>query len=185
MIGAALIWLDFRVAVSSTQVNRQMETFSAGNERPQSLAVGAPLVAVVEGNSALARKLRASLEEELDDSGFGAVEVLDALPANVESAILLVELDEANPTWTPVYGRADMTVEIAFSSSGQLDWRDESPVVFSSEQGPQVLSRGEVLVEDVSWGLLSRVGYSHLLANAVAGNIDMFLQELMRQQELR
>jgi hypothetical protein len=174
VVAVAGLWLfEFRLAFSNTAGDHQMSTYSTGEEEEQVAGLpGSTVALAVADEGAMAPYLEAELRKALlEEPDFDEVEILDAAPDSVPSQYLLATVSESQVTWTPFYGVAAVTVEVAYSSNGDLTWREETPVTLNNEDGAVVWARGTFALADRSWGLISRPAYYRLLATGLAEQI--------------
>ena len=184
---AAFGWLDFRAATSQTNVSREVVTSSMdrGLERMRTSG-GGVLNIYVHGTYAhdddpLVQPLESALAEELRGSRFFTrVQVLDTPTEKTDDSLLVVEIKERNGMWTPVYGKAAITVASAFSSNGDVSWRDGKVVAFTSENAAVTVG-GKYALADATTGLLSRLSYEHALGRSLGVEVaTSLIQELTR-----
>jgi len=131
----------------------------------------------VEGDGAFAEALREALRAELWDGNpqIGNVEMVDGAPEAAGKTYLRIEIVSEQIVWTPVYSRAEVETRVTFSSDGDVSWRDQRPVMMTSEDGPIVKADGQAAVDDTSWGLVSLPGYRNLVARALAAEVNQAL----------
>jgi hypothetical protein len=131
----------------------------------------------VAGEDELALALRRELASQLQASdGFGEVRNLTALPAKDDLPTVVVEVAESDVTWLPVYASAGLDVTVFYSSNGDMSWRDQLPVIMSSDDGPIVRLKGQFEVADRTRGLTSRVAYERYLGKGIAGEVSKSLE---------
>lgn len=167
---AALLSVNFHMARSETQTN----VTTASSRWPSGASLPPQTVQYrVEGDDPLTAALREALPQKL----------INAQPA-AETAVpqLIIRIDQAQINWTPVYGRADLTLGAAFSSNGDFAFMETEPTYFqfnSDEDagaGYIVQSSSQISLTDQSTGLLSRPGYNQLLADKLAEEINKVMQ---------
>jgi hypothetical protein len=168
----AFLWLDFKVIASHTQTDNQLSTYSAGEELPDVMQGNPAIQFSVSGDSALDRALRSLLSQKLgQDPAFGQVAELEPSHEDAAHPSLLVELTEQKVWWTPLYAQTALTVKVAYASDGDFSFRTKSLVHFANTSGPGVKMEGEYHLSDTSWGLMSRPGYNHHLAQQLVTQI--------------
>ena len=179
IVGIAFLALDFHLAQSRANSGYNLSTGrSGGGELPLAMRESPSLAVAINGEGRLASDLRHALERQLArNPQLAFVAVLQDAPEIVDGPYLLVEPQMVDVFWTPVYARADLRVAIDFDSAGDLTSRG-IPYVFSSENAPQVRSSGDIMVENVAFGLISRPGYYNMLAELVADQIDRAITEI-------
>ncbi|MCA9971061.1 MAG: hypothetical protein KC425_12635, partial [Anaerolineales bacterium] len=159
----------FHAARSQTEASSQ----TASSRWPEGAAMPPQRIHFqVAGEGALAEALAAALAARLPD----------AVPA-AETAVadLRVRIEAADVTWTPVYGRAEVTASAAYSSDGEFGFWVERPYHFQFDdddtRAAQVVRVAlDVTVRDRSIGLLSRPAYHALLADRLALEVNQMLQ---------
>jgi hypothetical protein len=80
----------------------------------------------------------------------------------------------------PFFVTSRLTVRAAYSSGGDNTLLGETPVTVDNAAGPVITMYGEYKVNDRSWGLISRPGYYHLLADYLAQQIVATLKALYK-----
>lgn len=127
------------------------------------------------GNGDLAKATAEGLARTLETSpGFGRIDVLGVMPQATGRPALVVEVEELDATWTPIYARARLVVAAAYASDGDLSWRHQ-PTISAGASGPQVLLNGKVELSDVTWGITSRRAYDRALGGQVAAEVGKAL----------
>jgi hypothetical protein len=172
----ALSLLDFNLSRTATDVEHEMATYTVSEaEFDQPI----PLKYAVAGASPFSEELAAALDEALwAQPAFSSVTRVEPMEES-EGAYLLVEPEGRAITWCPLYGSAELTVDVAFADNGDVTWRGEEPIVMTSEMGAQLLAEGEFRLEDEARGLISRPAYDRLLAEALAAPIAEALGNAM------
>ena len=174
ILAAAFWWLDFHAARSETQAEHVLEAFTAGEPEK---APPTRLKVYVANADGLAEALRTALVSDLQqDLAIGRVEPVDTIGEQAGSPVLVVELDNRKITWTPVYGSGRMTANIAYTSNGDLSWRNKSPVRMDSTDVPTMWVRGEFEINDRTWGLISHRWYLRHLAKKLAAEVTRALE---------
>jgi hypothetical protein len=93
---------------------------------------------------------------------------------------LAVGIAEREVFWTPVYGRAQLTVLIAYASdTGDISWRDGPPSEVRGGQDLAVRIRGDIRVADATRGFIARPAYLQHLGKAIADEIYARLREAL------
>lgn len=178
-LGAAFLGLNFRIAKSATTVNQQVSTYSYGFEKGKSLQVHGPLSLVVDGPNNLRRILARRMDTELLASSVTETILEDSVQTGIDHYQLYVDLAENAVIWSPFFANSRLTVNFAFSSSGDLSWLDQDVVAFSSEDGQGVAVRGELQLTDSTYGLLSRPAYLSHLAGEVHSRVDEAIRKAL------
>ncbi|MDX1612895.1 MAG: hypothetical protein R3300_01220 [Candidatus Promineifilaceae bacterium] len=175
-----LLLVNFHLASSRTET---AHSFSVYRARPDGAAPAAvaSLAYGVNGDEAetLAAALSTALSEEL------SVGQTAARPAEPGHPYLLVEIEQADVRWTPVWAAAEVVARVSYASTGDMVWRHQETVIMSRQEGDPVdavvKARGDFEVDDESWGLLSRPAYYDRLADALAAEIEKALQTQVLQ----
>jgi hypothetical protein len=180
LLAAALILLDFRALRGQTGVQSQVSTYSFGYEEGTSMRNDQHLTVYINAGDDIREALAEALRDALADNSFFSNISVATLPARPsDDSVLVVTVAPHNLLWTPVYGRADLTVSVAYASDGAVAWIDEEVVTLTNEDTatvPVTRVRGEFQVEDSAYGIFSRPGYLHYLSDEIAGGIDESLQ---------
>jgi hypothetical protein len=168
LVAAAFVALDFWAARSNTSASSQVATIRSGevyNERP-------PLAVYVEAPENLSDPLREQLVENLASrASFSTVRPIDE-PASVQGeAVLVIVLDRRRYIWTPVYASADLEVQVAFASDGEVDWEQLGEVNGDMQTSPAVRISGELQIGERSWGLVSQPAYRWYVAGQVSDRV--------------
>lgn len=169
MVMVLLLAVDIHAARSQTESDAQM----ASSRWPQAAAVPSQTIYYrIEGKGALPDALAKALPLHLPN----AVAV-----SGTAAPDLRVRIETADVTWTPVYGRAEVTASAAFSSDGEFGFWRERPYHFQvdnagTETAQVVRVALDVTVRDRSIGLLSRPAYAEILADRLALEVNQMLQ---------
>jgi hypothetical protein len=170
-----LLLVNFHLASSRTETAHSLSVYRA---RPNGVAPAAVTSLAYGVNGAEAETLAAALSTALSEAlpaGQAA-----ARPAQPGHPYLLVEIEQADVRWTPVWATGEVVARVSYASTGEMAWRHEETVIMSREDGDEVVAvvkaRGDFEVSDESWGLLSRPAYYERLAEALAAEIDKALQ---------
>jgi hypothetical protein len=168
LVAAAFLALDFWAARSNTSASSQVATIRSGegfNERP-------PLAVYLKAPENLDGPLREQLVEMLASRApFSTVRPIDDPAPGPGEAVLVIVLDRRRYIWTPVYASADLDVQVAFASDGEVDWDDLGEVNTVMQASPAVRISGELQVEDRSWGLISHRAYRRHIAGQVSTRV--------------
>jgi hypothetical protein len=172
-------WASFRAAYSQTRRNSTMATASGG-ARPGQVNIPTATTGLhVTGQGLFQRSLQAEIIRRLPQvPGFGEIQPISDPLDQVEFPYLFVEISRKSIFWTPVYGRAELEIKIAYASNGDVSFRYSEPTAFHNEdQGPSIQRSGQYTFTDVSWGIMSLPGYHDYLASQVVTAILADLQE--------
>jgi hypothetical protein len=175
LILIAFNFLNFQIARSRTETNHTLSTYRTGEGLPDNMMNNFTITISANGEEILASDLEIALKEALErQSSVSTATVLDDIDQKVDRPILLVNI-EPERLWTPVYGQATVTAQIFYAYDGNAPWPLNEPVVF--RVSPAVKADGEFIVEDTTWGLLSKPAYSEHLAKALAKSVVSALQD--------
>jgi hypothetical protein len=124
------------------------------------------------------RSLQAEITRRLQQlPEFGQIQPISDPVDQAEFPYLFVEIARKDIFWTPVYGRAELEIKIAYASNGDVSFRYSEPPTFHNEnQAPSIKRSGQYKFADVSWGIMSLPGYHDYLASQVATAILADLQ---------
>lgn len=184
LIGAVLLFIvlmnfvPFHVASSRAETKAAMETGRTGETLPANMTPGFTLYYHVEGTSELAAAVSDALPEALASTNVGEVAAVPD-PNAVDGSRLLLTLDVEERLWTPVYGRARVNAVIYFANLAGVPWPQDKPMILT--ESPEIQARGEITLNDATWGLLSKPAYYRLLGHALADAAAANLQESVFQ----
>ncbi len=127
----------------------------------------------VEGNGRLESPLQKQMAKNLEGQpGFGAIQPVDEPAGPAGRPMLLVRVEPRTLLWTPFYSRADLQVTVLYDSEGDLSSLMGDSAVVKSSEGKRIIQRkGDFTFTDVSWGLISKPGYTDYLAREIAKQI--------------
>jgi hypothetical protein len=176
LLTASFLWLDFRLARSSTKVNVQAGTFSIGIENGGKLDPLDQLAIYVKGEDGFTAAVRQETINKLDaDPKFGNVTSLEKSLDQSDQPILYVETRDRSIFWTPFFSRSSMTVYLAYATDGDISWRGKNYTVMHMQVSPAVRVESTYQVNDTTLGLVSRKAYQHFLAGQIAIKISQTL----------
>lgn len=171
----AFNFLNFRVAQSSTRVEHTLSTYRTGQTLPQNMTSGFRLHYRVDGEGRLARALAEALKAALETKAPVGAATQVAPGAQLNAAPLLLVEIAPERLWTPFFGRATVTAQLFFAYDGDAPWPLDEAMVF--KVSPAVKADGTFTLTDSSWGLLSKAAYDEHLAQALADDIVVALQD--------
>ena len=173
----SLYALDFGLARSESTATSQVDTYSAMEPEPD---LSGTIYLYVEGTDPVSRALEAELKQDLLAVS-AEVKVSDDLKAQFDAPVVAVFVLRKDQFYTPVYATADADVLYCFSSSGSTRYfKDfimselgalEPAVVFSSSDGPQLLQKGNISIQNTVQGLFSWRASVRYLAESVSREI--------------
>jgi hypothetical protein len=180
VLGAAFLFLDFRVAVSNTQSEKNVTTTGIGDGLPYAMQRRDKIVIAVVGEGSLVSALQKALAVEIQNSGLVEIEFAHELEPAYQNPVLIVQLGKPGLFWTPFFGNSQFSIQGGYASNGDATFMGDTPVTVDNKNGPALNMYGEFKVSDRSWGLISRPGYHHLLADYLARQIVAALKELYK-----
>lgn len=175
-------WLDFRLAASNTESEKNITTTSIGMEDqlPDAMQHRQTINLALTGEGPLVTALQKALTIEIKQAGLGDIELVEALVPKYQDPVLVVKVGRPGSLWMPFFVSSRVTVQTGYSSSGDTTLLGKAPVYIDNGNGPAIMMYGEYKVNDRSWGLISRPGYYHLLADSLAQQIVATLKDLYR-----
>jgi hypothetical protein len=178
----AFWWLDFRLAASNTQSEKNITTTSIGMEEnlPDVMKRREKINIALVGEGPLTAALQKALTLEIKRAGLGDIELVEAIVTKYQGPVLVVKVKRPGSLWMPFFVTSRVTVQTGYSSSGNNTLLGETQVAVDNAAGPVITMYGEHKVNDRSWGLISRRGYYHMLADYLAQQIVGTLKELYR-----
>ncbi len=169
-LAAAFGLLSFRAINSQTGRDSSIATGGGGAQPGQMKAAAATTALYVSGSDPLGKALAAELTRQLQQAPeFGQVQTLGASVDKAEYPLVYVEVSSQDVLWTPFYGRANLTINVAYAENGDISFRHTQPTEFHFEnEAPSIKRSGKYTFTDVSWGVMSLPGYHEFLAYQVA-----------------
>lgn len=176
---------DFHASRRQTTVDRQLSVGrsipgEADGQLPESMRDQPALAYSVTGDDRLADALRGALDQQLRANPILGDIVLIEPPSEIaEAPYLIIEITRQEITWTPVYATATLTAQAAFSSDGDVSFRERSQMgPQNGDRQPLSQAEAEFQLRDTSWGLISRPAYLRLVATSLAENISQAMTEI-------
>jgi hypothetical protein len=175
-------WLDFRLAASRTESEKNITTTSLGLEAqlPDAMQRRQTINLALTGEGPLATALQKALTLEIKQAGIGDIELVEAIVPKYRGPALVVKVGRPGVLWMPFFVTSRVTVQTGYSSSGNNTLLGETQVAVDNAAGPVITTYGEYKVNNRSWGLISRPGYYHMLADYLAQQIVATLKDLYR-----
>jgi hypothetical protein len=175
---ASFGWVSFRATYSRVGRDSSMATSNVGAQPGQVKNPTTTTGLHVKGEELFQRSLQVELTRRLQQlPKFGQIQPISDPVDQAEFPFLFVEIARKDLFWTPVYGRADLEIKIAYASNGDVSFRHSEPPAFHNEnQAPSIKRSGQYQFTDVSWGIMSLPGYHDYLASQVATAILADLQ---------
>ena len=178
----AFWWLDLRLAVSNTQSQKNLTTTSIGMEDklPEVMQRREKINLALTGEGPLVAALQKASAVEINKAGLGQIELVEAVVPKYQHPVLVVNVGRPGLLWMPFFVTSRITVQAGYSSSGDTTLLVKTPVYIDNSAGPAIVTYGEYKVSDRSWGLITRTGYYHMLADYLAQQIVATLKDLYR-----
>ena len=178
-LGAIFLWLNFKAARSMTKADQQVSTSSFGFEKGESVQAKEPLSVVVEGDDGLLNIVDRQIERNFLNGNQAGIILEKEVRTDIDHFQVVVDLKNNALIWTPFYARSQVEANFAFSSNGDLSWRDQDAIEFSSEQGQAVAVRGSIQLSDTTYGLISRPAYLSYLSEEIVVRVDKAIRKAL------
>jgi len=181
-IFVAFWWLDFRLVTSRTESEKNITITAIGIEEqlPDVMQRRQSINLALAGEGPLVSALQKALTAEINKIGIGDIELVEAIVPKYQGPVLVVKVGQPGSLWMPFFVTSRLTVRAGYSSSGDNTLLGEIPVTVDNAAGLVITMYGEYKVNDRSWGLISRPGYYHLLADYLAQQIVASLKDLYK-----
>lgn len=180
LLTAALLGLNFRVAVSNPKSEKNITTTSIGDGLPYAMQHKEKINLALIGEGPLIAALQKALSVEMKDAGITDIEWVQQIEPKYESPVLIVKVGKPGLLWTPFFATSRFTIQIGYSSSGDTTFMGDTRVSIDNKDGPALHMYGDYKVSDRSWGLISRQGYHQILADYLAQQIVAPLKDLYK-----
>lgn len=179
VLALAFLLLPFRLAYSNTHLAANVGSgHTSGQPEPFY-----PVAVWIEEKDSLSTLLRDRLVEKLAATGRFNPVVLDSdRPGPGDAPLLRVWISKPGLSWTPFYAQTRGEVRFGFSTySPDVSLVTGEPFLFTSKNGAEYLyaSRGEIELNDQTYGLVSLPGYWQWIADKTAQEI---VARMMPQQ---
>ncbi|MFU8773476.1 MAG: hypothetical protein ACNA8H_13795 [Anaerolineales bacterium] len=177
---AAFLFMDFQAVDSNTAADSQVSSFRIGLEQGEPPAPFPTLALYSQKESIFQETFGQSLESKLYSiPGLNQVEILSEAVDQDDNPMFIIEFEKIDITWTPIYGRAEIEVAIAFATDGDVSFRHRTPVHFDDGDSPSLKISGDLQIQDETRGLMSRVAYHKHLQEIVSQAItDILVAQL-------
>jgi hypothetical protein len=178
----AFWWLDFRLATSNTHCEKSIASTSIAMEDqlPDAMQRRQTIHLALTGEGPLVTSLQKGLTVEIKNARIGEIELVEAIVPKYQGPVLVVKVGRPGLLWMPFFVTSRVTVQIGYSSSGDTTLLGNTPAYIDDRNGPAMMMYGEYKVNDRSWGVISRLGYYHQLADYLAQQIVATLKDLYR-----
>ena len=180
LLGAAFWGLNFSIAASNTQAEKNINTTNMGDVLPDAMQRREKINFVLVGQGPLIAALQKALAMEMKDAGIADLELVQGIKPRYQSPVLIVKVGKPGLLWTPFLATSQFTIQAGYSSVGDTTFMGKTPVIIDNRDGPVLNMWGEYKVRDRSWGLISRPGYHQILADYLAREIVSTLKDLYR-----
>jgi hypothetical protein len=183
LISAAFLFLDFRVAASSTQTGKLIATTDMGENMPVPMQRKDKISIVLVGEGPLVHALEQALTEQMDKAGIGESDLAQKLEPVYQNPVLVVKVGKPGPIWTPFFAISQFSVHAGYASDGDTTFMEGIEKTHTSIGKKDVTNMyAEYEVSDRSFGLVSRPGYHQFLADHLAQEIVTVLKDLYHVQ---
>ncbi|MFO7967014.1 MAG: hypothetical protein R6U44_05385 [Archaeoglobaceae archaeon] len=182
VVASSFVFLNFGLYRSETVANQQVT--SASTSEPE-VELQNIYLHVVRGDP-ISNELEKGLKEELQQSG--EVKSFINLKENFDGPVVAAKVLRTNIFYTPFYSQAEVDVLFFFSSTGNTTYfqkfvraefgGENVPVIFNSQQGPQLIVKGKINVKDTSYGVFSIKNYHSRLAEEITSRIDNNVEDI-------
>ena len=178
----AFWWIDFRLAASHTQSEKNITTTSIGMEDqlPDAMQRRQTINLALTGEGPLVTALQKALMAEIKQARLGDIQLVEAIVPKYQGPVLVVKVGRPGSLWMPFFVTSRVTAQIGYSSSGDNTLLGKTSAYIDNRNGPAMMMYGEYQVNDRSWGVISRPGYYHMLADYLAQQIVATLKDLYR-----
>ena len=180
VLSAAFLFLNFRVAVSNTQAEKNITTLSGGDRLPDAMQRQDKISIALVGEGPLASALQKALAAEMHKAGMGEFVLVQDFEPAYQNSVLVVKVDKPGLIWTPFFATSRFSIQAGFASNGDTTFMGETPITYDSRNGPTLNMSADFKVSDRSWGLISRLGYHQFLADYLAQDIVSALKNLYK-----
>ena len=187
LVSAALLLLDFRVAVGDTQSLQMLMVTELEGNYPDRLQSDDKISMVLVGEGALVRALQKALTANIDKVGTSQIEWEQELKSDYPNPVLVVKVGQPGPIWTPFFGVSHFSVQAGYATDGDTTFisaLDKTQPYIRSSNPSVVNLYTEYEVSDRSFGLISRPGYDGYLAEYLVQEIVQALKNLYNIQDL-
>jgi len=172
LIGLAFLLLNFRAAVSNTQVDKIVSTTDMGDKLPTPMQQKAKISVALVGEGYLVSALRKSVQEKLDEAGIGEIELVQGRQPVYPNPVLVIKVGKAGPIWTPFFAASQFSIIAGYASNGDSTFIETVEETHTTVGKPDVsIMYGEYDLKDRSFGLISLRGYQQYLGDYLAEEI--------------
>jgi hypothetical protein len=181
LIGAvilAFLRLDFSTARSETNAQHTLSTSTISQpDRTIVLARGISVSTANREDDILSMVLLENLVAQLQMTiPVDQVTIVDASVEEIDQPLLRVEVSQRNIHWNPFVSTASLTVELTYSSDGDIRWRQNSSIQMRNDES-KVYSHGTAQISDRTQGIMSQIAYEKHLGRSVAAEIYKMIEQ--------
>jgi hypothetical protein len=179
-ICVVFLYLNFRLAASNTQFEKNITTTGMGDGLPYAMQRKEKINLSLVGEGPLIAALQEALAVEMIKAGIGDVELVQGMEPKYQNPVLVVKVGRPRLFWTPFFATSRFTIQAGYSSTGDTTFMGETPATVNNLEGPILIMFGEYKISDHSWGLISRLGYYHILVDYLTRQIVFTLKDLYK-----
>jgi hypothetical protein len=129
--------------------------------------------------------LQKALMEQMDNALMGTVELVQELEPAYQNPVLLVKVGRPGIVWTPFFAMSQVSIHAGYTSNGDatflevnLDSMEDARTTVANENSSTLNLYAKYQVYDLSFGLISRLGYRQFLADYLAKELVTALKDL-------
>lgn len=169
----AFLLIPYILVQSHTATNSTVASSNKPPENEKWCESGSSLAVILEGASSLNPALKKALQEKIiSQSEFSQVIWFDSLDRSADMPTIAIRFTTSDIKWTPFYATGYQVVEVAFSSIGDVSFRNSKPTHFTTFGDVKVTQFiANLEITDKSAGIISLPGYHQYLAQKVADAI--------------
>jgi hypothetical protein len=180
VLGAAFMFLNFRLAVNKTSSEKNLITTGIGDQMPSAIQRRDKISIALVGEGPFVNMLQKALAAEMRNADLGDIEFVQGPAPTYQNPVLVVQMGKMDLLWTPLFATSQFSVNVGYDSSGDTTFMGKNPIVIDNQNGSNLNVYGEYIVRDRSWGLISRPGYHQILADYLAQQIAAVLKDLYK-----
>lgn len=179
VLSAALLLLNFRLAVSNTWSEKLVMTTDLGENMPDPMKRNEKISVVLVGEGPMVSALQKTLTEKIGEAGIGEIELSRELGPVYQNPVLVVKVGQPGPIWTPLFAMSQLPIHAGYASDGDPKFMEVIEKTRTSVGKKDVANMyAEYEVNDLSLGLISRPGYHQFLADYLTQEIVTALKDL-------
>ncbi|MFB6076169.1 MAG: hypothetical protein ABEK17_03410 [Candidatus Aenigmatarchaeota archaeon] len=179
----SFLYVDYGIKRSETTVNLNSERFIINN---YSSNIGSNLYLYVEADKEIKPILESAIKNKFEK--FTNVKSYANLKENFEGPVLAIKVIKNKMNYFPFYSDTDIGALVYFSSKGDTTYFEKFKrekmggkdviVQFNSTGGSQLIKKGDLNLQDESYGIFSLKNYKKYVANKAALRIYNDLENL-------